>query len=138
MKLRPKIDPHNDKTKKGHVARFLKAGGPQQSRPELVCRLLQRLAEDVSDWGMRTSPPSRTASATAFGELLGSRRRRRGSAQLYDLLPGPSGRDRLRAGPAAWVFGNEARGLDPVLAAAADRTRVVRRASTSPPRHRCA
>ena len=51
MKLRPKIDPHDYETKKGHVVRFLKAGdkvkitimfrGREQSRPELGFRLLQ-------------------------------------------------------------------------------------------------
>jgi translation initiation factor IF-3 len=45
MKLRPKIDPHDYETKKGHVVRFLKQGdkvkitimfrGREQSRPEL-------------------------------------------------------------------------------------------------------
>src|SRR5690242_21919420 len=59
MKLRPKIDPHDYDTKKGHVVRFLKQGdkvkitimfrGREQSRPELGYRLLQRLAEDVQD-----------------------------------------------------------------------------------------
>src|SRR5213592_3897461 len=61
MKLRPKIDPHDYETKKGHVVRFLKQGdkvkitimfrGREQSRPELGFRLLQRLAEDVRDLG---------------------------------------------------------------------------------------
>ncbi|MBB6570983.1 translation initiation factor IF-3 [Kribbella sandramycini] len=61
MKLRPKIDPHDYETKKGHVVRFLRAGdkvkitimfrGREQSRPELGFRLLQRLAEDVSELG---------------------------------------------------------------------------------------
>ncbi len=61
MKLRPKIDPHDYETKKGHVVRFLKAGdkvkitimfrGREQSRPELGFRLLQRLAEDVQELG---------------------------------------------------------------------------------------
>ncbi|WP_425568981.1 translation initiation factor IF-3 [Nonomuraea salmonea] len=31
IKLRPKIDPHDYETKKGHVVRFLKAGGQGQS-----------------------------------------------------------------------------------------------------------
>ena len=63
MKLRPKIDPHDYETKKGHVVRFLKAGdkvkvtimfrGREQSRPELGFRLLQRLAEDVERAGLR-------------------------------------------------------------------------------------
>ena len=67
MKLRPKIDPHDYETKKGHVVRFLKAGdkvkvtimfrGREQSRPELGFRLLQRLAEDVDDLGFVESRP---------------------------------------------------------------------------------
>lgn len=67
IKLRPKIDPHDYETKKGHVVRFLKAGdkvkvtimfrGREQSRPELGFRLLQRLAEDVSELGFVESQP---------------------------------------------------------------------------------
>ncbi len=59
--LRPKIDPHDYETKKGHVVRFLEAGskvkvtimfrGREQSRPELGFRLLQRLGADVADYG---------------------------------------------------------------------------------------
>jgi translation initiation factor IF-3 len=67
IKLRPKIDPHDYGTKKGHVERFLKAGdkvkvtimfrGREQSRPELGYRLLQRLAEDVGDLAFVESSP---------------------------------------------------------------------------------
>ena len=67
MKLRPKIDPHDYATKKGHVVRFLKAGdkvkitimfrGREQSRPELGFRLLQRLGEDVKELGFVESSP---------------------------------------------------------------------------------
>src|SRR5256885_10009989 len=67
IKLRPKIDPHDYETKKGHVVRFLKAGdkvkvtimfrGREQSRPELGYRLLQRLAEDVTELGFVESSP---------------------------------------------------------------------------------
>jgi TrmH family RNA methyltransferase len=42
-----------------------------------------------------------------------------GDVDLYDLLPAAGG-DGVLAGPVAWVFGNEARGLDPAIAAAAD------------------
>src|SRR5260370_8848594 len=59
IKLRPKIDPHDYGTKRGHVERFLKAGdkvkvtimfrGREQSRPELGFRLLQKLADDVQE-----------------------------------------------------------------------------------------
>ena len=67
MKLRPKIDPHDYETKKGHVVRFLKQGdkvkitimfrGREQSRPELGFRLLQRLGADVEELGFVESSP---------------------------------------------------------------------------------
>jgi translation initiation factor IF-3 len=67
IKLRPKIDPHDYGTKKGHVERFLKAGdkvkvtimfrGREQSRPELGYRLLQRLAGDVEELGFVEAQP---------------------------------------------------------------------------------
>jgi translation initiation factor IF-3 len=67
IKLRPKIDPHDYGTKRGHVERFLKAGdkvkvtimfrGREQSRPELGFRLLQRLADDVTELGFVEAQP---------------------------------------------------------------------------------
>ena len=67
MKLRPKIDPHDYETKKGHVVRFLKQGdkvkitimfrGREQSRPELGYRLLTRLAEEIAEYGIVESSP---------------------------------------------------------------------------------
>lgn len=67
QKLRPKIDPHDYETKKGHVSRFLGQGhkvkvtimfrGREQSRPELGFRLLQRLADDVSEQGFIEAKP---------------------------------------------------------------------------------
>ena len=61
QKLRPKIDSHDYETKKRNVVRFLEHGnkvkvtimfrGREQSRPELGFRLLQRLAEDVTELG---------------------------------------------------------------------------------------
>ena len=67
MKLRPKIDQHDYETKKGHVVRFLKGGdkvkitimfrGREQSRPELGVNLLNRLAEDVEEFGFVESAP---------------------------------------------------------------------------------
>ncbi len=67
IKLRPKIDPHDYDTKKGHVSRFLEKGdkvkvtimfrGREQSRPELGFRLLNRLAEDVQELGSIEAAP---------------------------------------------------------------------------------
>ncbi len=62
QKLRPKIDDHDYETKKGNVIRFLEKGskvkvtimfrGREQSRPELGFRLLERLANDVEEYGV--------------------------------------------------------------------------------------
>lgn len=67
MKLRPKIDPHDYETKKGHVVRFLKAGdkvkvtimfrGREQSRPELGFRLLRKLSEEIQELGFVEAAP---------------------------------------------------------------------------------
>jgi translation initiation factor IF-3 len=67
MKMRPKIDRHDYETKKGHVVRFLQHGdkvkvtimfrGRETVHPELGQRLLERLAEDVSDLAKVDTPP---------------------------------------------------------------------------------
>jgi translation initiation factor IF-3 len=67
IKLRPKIDPHDYATKKGHVARFLRQRdkvkvtimfrGREMSHPERGRALLERLAEDVSELGVIESSP---------------------------------------------------------------------------------
>jgi translation initiation factor IF-3 len=59
IKFRPKIDPHDYATKKGHVVRFLKAGarvkvtimfrGREMAHTELGRRILDRLVADLSD-----------------------------------------------------------------------------------------
>ena len=67
IKFRPKIDPHDYGTKKGHVERFLAAGskvrvtvmfrGREQSRPELGLRLLRQLEQDLEASGTFESQP---------------------------------------------------------------------------------
>ena len=66
MKMRPKIDPHDYETKKGHVSRFLKQGhkvkvtimfrGREMAHTDLGRRLLERLATDISDFAQVDSP----------------------------------------------------------------------------------
>ena len=66
MKMRPKIDPHDYETKKGHVERFLKQGhkvkvtimfrGREMAHPELGRRLLERLANDIAEIAQVESP----------------------------------------------------------------------------------
>lgn len=67
QKLRPKIDQHDYETKRGNVIRFLEKGskvkvtimfrGREQSRPELGYRLLERLADDIAEYGVVESKP---------------------------------------------------------------------------------
>jgi translation initiation factor IF-3 len=59
IKFRPKIDPHDYATKKGHVIRFLKAGarvkvtimfrGREMAHTQLGRRILDRLVADLAD-----------------------------------------------------------------------------------------
>ena len=120
MKLRPKIDPHDYETKKGHVVRFLKAGdkvkvtimfrGREQSRPELGFRLLQRLAADVAELGFVESPAqagrpehdhgARPAQEEGRGQASEPRRTPRpsASAEAVPALPAAAAGPR-EAGP---------------------------------------
>ena len=67
IKFRPKIDPHDYATKKGHVERFLKAGqrvkvtimfrGREMAHTELGRKILDRLVEDLADVAVVDAPP---------------------------------------------------------------------------------
>jgi translation initiation factor IF-3 len=68
IKFRPKIDPHDYDTKKGHVVRFLKHRdkvkvtimfrGRELIHPERGEAILLRLAEEVKDFGLIESRPN--------------------------------------------------------------------------------
>ena len=114
IKLRPKIDPHDYGTKKGHVERFLKAGdkvkvtimfrGREQSRPELGFRLLQRLAEDIAELGFVECGPKQDGrnmimvigptkkKAEAKAEQRRTPRRSTTSARTGEPAPRPASR----------------------------------------------
>jgi translation initiation factor IF-3 len=59
MKMRPKIDPHDYATKKGHITRFLGQGnkvkmtimfrGREMAHTELGAKILRRLEEDLAE-----------------------------------------------------------------------------------------
>ena len=67
IKFRPKIDPHDYATKKGHVERFLGHGarvkitimyrGREMAHTELGRRILNRLVEDLGDTAIVESQP---------------------------------------------------------------------------------
>ncbi len=67
IKFRPKIDPHDYATKKGHVIRFLKAGsrvkvtimfrGREMAHTELGRKILDRLVEDLKDLAVVDAAP---------------------------------------------------------------------------------
>ena len=111
MKLRPKIDPHDYETKKGHVVRFLKQGdkvkvtimfrGREQSRPELGFRLLRKLSEEVAELGFVEAAPKQDgrnmimviaphrATKTAATAARGVATKERDAAPDQDQTPGP-------------------------------------------------
>ncbi len=112
IKLRPKIDPHDYGTKKGHVERFLKAGdkvkvtimfrGREQSRPELGFRLLQKLADDVTELGFVESQPKQDGRNMIM--VIGPHRRKpEGKAAPAQQRPVPSPRSQADTGVAAEV-----------------------------------
>ncbi len=67
IKFRPKIDPHDYETKKGHVVRFLTSGarvkvtimfrGREMAHTELGRRILDRLVEDLGDLAVVEAAP---------------------------------------------------------------------------------
>jgi len=67
IKLRPKIDPHDYATKKGHVVRFLKNRdkvkvtimfrGREMTHPDRGRQLLLKLADEVQELGIVESAP---------------------------------------------------------------------------------
>jgi translation initiation factor IF-3 len=67
IKFRPKIDPHDYATKKGHVERFLRAGqrvkvtimfrGREMAHTELGRKILDRLVEDLADTAVVDAAP---------------------------------------------------------------------------------
>ena len=67
IKFRPKIDPHDYATKKGHVVRFLTAGarvkvtimfrGREMAHTELGRKILDRLVEDLTDLAVVEAAP---------------------------------------------------------------------------------
>jgi translation initiation factor IF-3 len=112
IKLRPKIDPHDYGTKKGHVERFLKAGdkvkvtimfrGREQSRPELGFRLLQKLADDVTELGFVESQPKQDGRNMIM--VIGPHRRapeRKVEAKPAQSRPVPSPRSEASTEDAA-------------------------------------
>ena len=108
IKLRPKIDPHDYGTKRGHVERFLKAGdkvkvtimfrGREQSRPELGFRLLQKLADDVNELGFVESQPKQDGRNMIM--VIGPHRRapeRKAEPKPAHSRPVPSPRNEAEA-----------------------------------------
>jgi translation initiation factor IF-3 len=110
IKLRPKIDPHDYGTKRGHVERFLKAGdkvkvtimfrGREQSRPELGFRLLQKLADDVTELGFVESQPKQDGRNMIM--VIGPHRRKpEGKPPTPQARPVPSQRGEATDEPVA-------------------------------------
>jgi translation initiation factor IF-3 len=108
IKLRPKIDPHDYGTKKGHVERFLRQGdkvkvtimfrGREQSRPDLGYRLLQRLAGDVEELGFVESAPKQDGRNMIM--VIGPHKRKPDSRGERQAAPRPASGGTGPSGPA--------------------------------------
>jgi translation initiation factor IF-3 len=108
IKLRPKIDPHDYGTKKGHVERFLRQGdkvkvtimfrGREQSRPDLGYRLLQRLAGDVEELGFVESQPKQDGRNMIM--VIGPHKRKADGKAERPAAPRPASRGTGSSGPA--------------------------------------
>jgi len=113
IKLRPKIDPHDYGTKRGHVERFLKAGdkvkvtimfrGREQSRPELGFRLLQRLAVDVEELGFVEAQPKQDGRNMIM--VIGPHKKKSETKSHTAAKPVPSPRPAGAAQPATVAQG---------------------------------
>ena len=109
IKLRPKIDPHDYGTKKGHVERFLRQGdkvkvtimfrGREQSRPDLGYRLLQRLAGDVEELGFVEAAPKQDGRNMIM--VIGPHKRKQDSRAERPASPQAAPRATAPSSPAA-------------------------------------
>ncbi len=127
IKLRPKIDPHDYGTKKGHVERFLKAGdkvkvtimfrGREQSRPELGFRLLQRLAGDVEELGFVEAQPKQDGRNMIM--VIGPHRKKSEATRPHPTPASPNTRSvpSPRAADAAPQEASESAELEPAAVA---------------------
>ena len=132
IKLRPKIDPHDYGTKKGHVERFLRQGdkvkvtimfrGREQSRPDLGYRLLQRLSSDVEELGFVESAPKQDGRNMIM--VIGPHKRKPDSKAERPATPSRAERPAAPAAPAA-----PSRAERPAAAAAPAAPRPAPRAS---------
>ena len=88
IKFRPKIDPHDYATKKGHVVRFLNAGarvkvtimfrGREMAHTELGRKILDRLVEDLEDLAIVDSHAEAGRTQHGHGDRADEEARARG------------------------------------------------------------
>jgi translation initiation factor IF-3 len=109
IKLRPKIDPHDYATKKGHVARFLRNRdkvkvtimfrGREMTHPERGRALLLKLAEEVADLGTIESSPLQDGRNMVM--MLAPHKTPVREAESSDAAPAPAAAQKDEAKPQA-------------------------------------
>ncbi|WP_267900151.1 translation initiation factor IF-3 [Kocuria soli] len=128
VRFRLKIDDHDYETKVGHARRFLGEGdkvkamiqfrGREQSRPEMGVRLLQKLAEDLEEFGQVESSPRQDGRNMVMvlgplknkSEARAAARRAKDSEETESRVPlktKSSRRDREREARAAGMIDTE-------------------------------
>ena len=95
IKFRPKIDPHDYATKKGHVERFLKAGarvkvtimfrGREMAHTELGRRILDRLVQDLGDMAVVEATPKQDGRNMVM--VIGPTRKHAATARAEQPAP---------------------------------------------------
>lgn len=95
IKFRPKIDPHDYATKKGHVERFLKAGarvkvtimfrGREMAHTELGRRILDRLVQDLGDMAVVEATPKQDGRNMVM--VIGPTRKQAATARAEQPAP---------------------------------------------------
>jgi translation initiation factor IF-3 len=116
MKMRPKIDPHDYETKKGHVVRFLRQGakvkvtimfrGREMAHQELGRKLLDRLSTDLQDIARIDAYPkvdgrNMTMVLGPYKEAVTQKQPSGSPKQRRQEAPGPPAESAPAAKPAA-------------------------------------
>ena len=98
IKFRPKIDPHDYATKKGHVERFLRAGarvkvtimfrGREMAHTELGRKILDRLVEDLKDLAVVESAPKQDGRNMIM--VIAPTKKPAGKGEAHETRPAPA------------------------------------------------
>jgi translation initiation factor IF-3 len=146
IKFRPKIDPHDYGTKKGHVVRFLRAGarvkvtimfrGREMAHTELGRKILDRLVQDLADLATVDSYPKLDGRNMVMVLAPIKRQVAKETGPDASQQEGrgrqPAGRERARERTRAGVSGEAAAEVEPTAPAGPVRATGTNGAAAAP------